>query len=83
MPALQIRDVPPEVHERLRERAREERMSLSEYLLGLIERDLALPGRREWLERVATRAPVAVDTVEAVERSRGERDAELAATRRR
>jgi antitoxin FitA len=83
MPALQVRDVPAGLHERLRERARDERMSLSEYVLELIERDLALPSPREWVDRLATREPVEVNAADAIDRSRRERDAELAAARRR
>lgn len=72
------------MHRRLRERARAEHMSLSEYVLDALERDLALPSRREWLARLATRAPVEADVTAAIDRSRDERDAELdAATRRR
>jgi antitoxin FitA len=83
MPSLQVRDVPPEVHRRLRERARDEHMSLSEYVLDLLERDLALPGRGEWEARLASRQPVDVDPASAVDQGRSERDAELAAARRR
>lgn len=83
MPALQVRDLPADLHRRLRERARDERMSISEYVLELLERDLALPSRREWSERLASREPVEADTVGAVERGRDERDAELTAARRR
>jgi hypothetical protein len=67
----------------LRERARDERMSISEYVLDLLERDLSLPSRREWSERLASREPVEVDAVAAIDRGRDQRDAELAATRRR
>jgi hypothetical protein len=83
MPSLQVRDVPEDLHDRLRERARDERLSLGDYVLDLIERDLALPSRREWEARLGSRRPVDVDTAEAVERGRAERDAELARTRRR
>lgn len=52
-------------------------MTVSDYLLHLIERDLALPSRREWLERLATRRPVDVNVVAALDAARAERDDEL------
>jgi hypothetical protein len=42
---------PEELHEALRRRAVEEGMSLADYVLDLIRRDLGLPSRREWFER--------------------------------
>jgi antitoxin FitA len=83
MPSVQVRDVPAELHRRLRERARDERMSISEYVLDLLERDLALPTRREWSDRLATRESVEVDVVGAIQRGRDERDAELSEAGRR
>lgn len=83
MPALQVRDVPSDIHKRLRERARDERMSLSEYVLDLLERDLALPTRSEWAERLAGRDPVAVNPAEAIAAGRDERDAEITQANRR
>jgi hypothetical protein len=50
--------VPEELDEALRRRAVREGMSLADYVLDLIRRDLGLPSRREWLERLATREPV-------------------------
>ncbi|HLH14780.1 MAG TPA: hypothetical protein VKV16_08310 [Solirubrobacteraceae bacterium] len=58
MSAIQIKNVPPELHERLRERARRERQSLGEYVLAVLERDLATPTTREWLERLRADEPV-------------------------
>lgn len=83
MPALQVRDLPDDLHRRLRERARDERLSISEYVLDLLERDLALPSRREWLSTVASREPVAVDAASAVNAGREERDSEIASAGRR
>jgi hypothetical protein len=42
-------------------------MTMADYLLDLIRRDLRLPSRREWLERLATREPVVVDASALVE----------------
>lgn len=33
-------------------------MTLAEYILDVPRRDLAVPGQRQWLERVGTREPV-------------------------
>ena len=75
MPAIQVRDVPPDLHDRLRQRAAEERVTLSTYVLRLLERDAAKPSTREWLELLADREPVReVDVAGALEGSRSDRD---------
>ena len=58
MGAIQVKDVPEELHEALRRRAIQEGMTMADYVLDLIRRDLGLPSRREWLERLATSEPV-------------------------
>ena len=78
MGAIQVKDVPEELHRALRRRAIEEGMTLADYVLDLIRRDLGLPSRREWLERLATREPVRnVDVVAALDAARAEREAHL------
>jgi plasmid stability protein len=82
MGAIQVKDVPEELHEALRRRAIQEGMSLADYVLDLIRRDLGLPSRREWLERLATREPVDIsreEILEALDDARAEREAQLAA----
>jgi hypothetical protein len=82
MGAIQVKDVPEELHEALRRRAVEEGMTLADYVLDLIRRDLGLPSRREWFERLATREPVNIDReaiLEAIHDARAERDAQIAA----
>jgi len=75
VPAIQVRDVPPDLHDRLRQRAAEERVTLSTYVLRLLERDAAKPSTREWLELLADREPVReVDVAGALEGSRSDRD---------
>ena len=77
-----MKDVPEELHEALRRRAIEEGMTMADYVLDLIRRDLRLPSRRKWLERLATREPVDLgpdDVVEALHHARAERDAQIAA----
>jgi antitoxin FitA len=75
-----VKDVPEELHEALRRRAMQEGMTMADYVLDLIRRDLGLPSRREWLERLATREPVDLgpdDVVEALHAARAERDAQI------
>ena len=75
VPAIQVRDVPPDLHRRLRERAAEERVTLSTYVLRLLERDVGRPSTREWLATLTDREPVReVDVTGAVEGSRADRD---------
>jgi antitoxin FitA len=55
---IQIRDVPEEVHSTLKARAAREGMSLSDYIKRELERTIARPTMREWLERVRLAKPV-------------------------
>jgi antitoxin FitA len=79
MGAIQVKDVPEELHKALRRRATEEGMSLADYVLDLIRRDLGVPSRREWFERLATREPVRGDwdSAEELHAARAEREAQL------
>jgi antitoxin FitA len=82
MGAIQVKDVPEELHEALRRRAIEQGMTLADYVLDLIRRDLGLPSRREWFERLATREPVDVAPgviADEIRAARAERDAQIAA----
>jgi plasmid stability protein len=59
MPVMvQIRNVPDEIHRRLKARAALAGMSISEYLLQDIERSLERPTRDELLERLSRRSRV-------------------------
>ena len=57
MKTLQIRHVPDDVHRRLKARAAEEGMSLSELALAELRRSLDKPTRRELFERLYDRLP--------------------------
>lgn len=74
MASLQIRNVPDELHRRLKARAALEGRSLSEYALGELRRAMQQPTRRELAERVAAfdRITLAESAADAV---RAERDA--------
>jgi hypothetical protein len=79
--AIQVKDVPVELHERLRERARSENRSLSDYVLYVLERDLALPTAREWFDRLKSHDPVtgvtSEEIVASIHEGRAERDAQI------
>ena len=52
---VQIRNVPPEVHRRLKARAAIEGLSMSDYVLREIRKALDQPTRQEVLERLRAR----------------------------
>ena len=82
MGAIQVKDVPEELHEALRRRAVAQGMTLADYVLDLIRRDLGVPSRREWFERLATREPVKLrpgEAAEMIRAERAEREAQIAA----
>jgi plasmid stability protein len=82
MGAIQVKDVPEELHEALRRRALEHGMTMADYVLDLLRRDLGLPSRREWFERLATREPVNLrpgEAAEAIHAERAEREAQIMA----
>lgn len=82
---LQIRNIPPALHEAVHCRAAEERMTMSNYIIALLEEELALPSWREWLEELHMHEPV--DTggrvVAHIHAGREERDSQLAAAHER
>jgi plasmid stability protein len=81
MSAIQIKNVPSELHDRLRERARREGRNMSEYALDVLERDLAFPTTREWLERLREDEPVpgiaSAEIVSLIHEGRAERDEQI------
>jgi len=58
MTMIQIRNVPEDMHRRLKARAALEGVSLSDLALAELRRSLDRPTRRELLELVASREPV-------------------------
>jgi plasmid stability protein len=70
---IQVRNVPAELHRRLKARAALAGMSLSEYLLREIRRAAERPTPEELRTRLETRPPVA-PTVAPSEAIRAERD---------
>jgi plasmid stability protein len=84
MGAIQVKNIPEAVHAELRRRAAEEGMTLAEYILDVLRRDLSVPGQRQWLERLGSREPVRTSgALDALDAARAEREAELGDARRR
>jgi plasmid stability protein len=65
--AIQIRDVPDDVHAVLRVRAARAGMSMSEYLRSELISMAAKPTVDEWLARLASRPPTGVSTQDIVD----------------
>lgn len=74
MAHVQIRNVPPDLHRELKRRALEEGVSLSDYLLRIVERETHRPTRREVLDRLAALPPIQLGT-STVDAVRAQRDA--------
>jgi plasmid stability protein len=70
---IQLRNVPDELHRRLKARAALEGLSLSDYLLREIQRVAERPTLAELSERLSRRMPV-VTRVPAAKAVRTERD---------
>lgn len=70
---IQIRNVPEDVHRRLKARAAEAGRSLSDYLLAEIARSAERPTPEELRQRLLSREPVTtgVSAAEAVREERG------------
>ena len=75
MTMIQIRNVPDEVHRRLKARAALEGISLSDLALAELRRSLDRPTRQELLELIASRDRVTggPSSVELVRHARDER----------
>jgi plasmid stability protein len=63
---IQIRNVPDELHRKLKVRAAQMGMTLSDYLLSEIEQIAEKPTLRELMERLAHDEPVELDEPPAV-----------------
>jgi hypothetical protein len=76
---LQIKNIPEGMHEELRKRAEERRMSMRDYVLELIERDQRLPTVNQWLDEIEQGEPgdAGVDVVALIREGREERLAHL------
>lgn len=78
--AIQIKNVPQDLHSRLRERARGEGRTLSEWALQVLQRELSLPSAKEWLEQLKSDPSTDLSSAEItrlVQQGRGEREAQI------
>ncbi len=75
MGSVQVKNVDPELHAQLRERAAAAGVPLGDYVLELIRRDLRKPSRHDWLDRVRSLPSIGhdVDIVEGLDEARAER----------
>jgi hypothetical protein len=81
---LQIKDVPPELHDELRRRAAQRDMTMRDYVLDLIRRDQLMPSTVDWLERVRSREPISgIRSADVLAEARAERERDLARALRR
>jgi hypothetical protein len=55
---IQVRNVPDALHRELVRRARIRGQTLTDYLQGILEREVARPDREEVFERIRQREPV-------------------------
>lgn len=78
---IQIRNIDPELHQKLKIRAAKEGMSMSDYLRIEIEKLVSRPTMKEWLEMVKRHKPVEgmsrEEIVEVIREDREENDAKL------
>lgn len=77
MAALQLRDVPDDLHRELKVRAARSGQSLSEYTLAVLHQHVATPTLSDLVERISRRAAVEPDPPVG-ELIRAERDARSA-----
>ena len=62
MSAIQVKDVPKELHEKLRLRADAAGCTLGEYVLRLVQVDLQRPAHLAWLAELAARPTREIDS---------------------
>ena len=77
---MQVKNVDDETHELLRQRAAAAGMTLGEYVLELIRKDLRKPSRTEWLTRLRALPPAGISHEEMLrdlDAQRAERAAQL------
>lgn len=72
---IQIRNVPEDLHRRLKIRAAQQGRSMSELILKQLERSLGRPTHEELLDRIAARGPVETTNpiVDMIREARAER----------
>jgi plasmid stability protein len=81
---IQIRNVPKDVHDKLKARAASQGKSLNSYMLELIEREAGMASKAEIVARISARGPLGTglkggEAAELIRQAREERDAQLMA----
>lgn len=73
---LQVRNLPDELHEALKERARSEGMTMSDYVTKVLRRDLSKPTMAEWIarQRRSNEPRREIDVVAALDQAREDYD---------
>jgi len=74
MSAIQIKDVSEEIHDQLRERAKESNCTLGEYVLRLIRADLLRPSVAKWKSDMLGKPGAAIDSQFVIDEIRRMRD---------
>jgi hypothetical protein len=79
MAHLQIKNIPPDLHEALRQRAARQHMTMSDYALEVLRRELSLPSQEEWFAMLEQRPPINLkdEVIRALDAARAERDEDL------
>jgi plasmid stability protein len=74
---LQVRNVPDRLHRELTRRAKGRGQTLSDYVRGILEREVARPPASEVFARIERRSPVklSVPAAELIREEREEQDA--------
>lgn len=75
---LQVRNLPDNVHSELVRRAKNEGVSLSDYVRAILEREVERMPKDVWLKRIRERGPIdlRMSGAQAVQEARDERDRE-------
>jgi hypothetical protein len=73
--------MPDDLHAKLVARARLERITISEYVIRVLRRDLVLPATAQWVDGLNARIPLSahpkdIDVIGALDEIRGEWSAE-------
>ncbi len=80
---IQVRNVPEDVHAKLKARAEVSGKSLNSYMLGLLEREVETPSMAEVFARIRARGPLGDfrggEAADIIRAAREERDAQLQA----
>ena len=76
MSAIQVKDVPEDIHEQARVRAEELGCTLGEYMLSVLRKDLQRSLRLGWKEELLKRPGIDVDSQFIIETIRAARDGE-------